>query len=157
MSRNPSMTKTAPMPTQRMPEIPTRERAAMRTQLMATQRMELTATRASELPMQMAAALARVAEAAERFATNEARACVRTLIVALNVGALEQGKRYVEGYLQRVGFIGEPTAEVQAALRADLALVYRRMSLAQRRQFDALFAELRRSHPKAWLSQPFAR
>jgi hypothetical protein len=162
MNRNPNIHKTAPMPsttarTQPMPQIPTRERMAMRTQLMATQRMELMTTRASELPGQMAAALARVAEAAARFATNEARACVRTLLVALDVGALEQAKRYVEGYVERVGFIGEPTADVQAALRGELAVAYRRMPPDQRRHFDVLFAELHRSHPKAWITQPFAR
>jgi hypothetical protein len=144
------MTKTAPMP-----EIPTRERVAMRTQLMATQRMELAATRVSELPAEMAAALAKIADAAARFAANEARACVYRFVVALNAGALEPAKRSLEGYVSRVGFIGAPSADVQATLRADLALTYSRMSPERKRQLDELFADVRRRYPKAWITQPF--
>jgi hypothetical protein len=156
------MSKTAPMPatpmrTQIMPRIPTRERLAMRTQLMATQRMDLKDTRPSEVPVEMAAALGRVAEAAARFATNEARACVRMLLVAIDVGAFDSARRYLEGYLQRVGFIGPPSSDVQETLRAEMAFAYRCMPPDQRRQLDDLLESARRSHPKAWIAERFTR
>lgn len=156
------MSKTAPMPaapmrTQIIPRIPTRERIAMRTQLMATRRMDLTETRSSEIPLEMAAALARVAEAAARFATNEARACVRMLLLALDVGAFDSAKRYLDGYLARVGFIGPPPADVQETLRNDMAFAYRGMPPEQRQKLDQLLGEALRTHPKAWIGQPFRR
>ena len=130
------------MKTLRLPEMPVRETAAMRTVLMA---------RRPVLPMETAAALAKVAEAASRFAANEARVCVRMLLLALDVGALESAKRYVEAYVQRIRFIGEPAADVQKALRADITVAYVRMPPERRRQFDELVSDVRRRHPKAWI------
>jgi hypothetical protein len=119
--------------------------------------MDLESTRASELPAEMAATLGRIAEAAERFAANEARVCVRTLLVTLNVGAFEHARRCLDGYAQRVGFIGEPTADLQKTLRVDIALAYARMSPETQRRFDDLLSDVRRNHPKAWIGHPVAR
>ena len=129
----------------------------MKTLLMTTQRMELASTRRSELPSEMAVALGRVAEAAARFAANEARVCVRTVLVALDVGAFDHAGRCLEAYVQRVKFVGEPAADVQKALRVDIALAYGRMPPEAQCRLDDLLSNVRRSHPKAWISHPVAR
>jgi len=141
------------MKTQKMPEMPTREVAAMRTVLMATRPLELASTRASEEPAQMAAALAKIAEVAAKYAENEARFFVRMVLASLNAGAFDMAKRHADTYARRIAFVGAPSADVQQLLRGDIALIRRHMPAERRLLLDALFEDLHRRHPKIWIAQ----